>query len=106
VEPFQFLRLLVGLPLVLFLPGWAWSFAAFPLRRAMGAERTEPGQLDLLERGAVSLALSIALVSLGALLWNGALRLPLGTLGSLALVAVLAGSGWAAYRWRSRRAVN
>jgi uncharacterized membrane protein len=101
---FDVLRLLVGVPLVLLVPGWLWSLAAFPRSRPLGADRVERAELDPIERTAVSLALSVAVVSLGALLWNGAFGLPLGTWGSLALVATLAGIGLAAWRWRVRRA--
>lgn len=98
------LQLLVGVPAVLLLPGWAWSLAVFPRSRPLGAERSD-GRLDLVERLAVSLALSIALVSLAALLWNGALGLPLGFGGSAALVALLTAAGVLLGGWRRRRSV-
>lgn len=102
----ELLRLLVGVPLVLLVPGWAWSLAAFPAQDWLGRRPAVAGRWspDLVERLAVAIALSIAAASLGALAWNGLLRLPLGTWGSLALVAVLAGGGLAAWRLRLRKA--
>lgn len=104
----ELLRLLIGIPLVLLVPGWAWGLAAFPTRDLWGrlvAAGPEGGRaIDTAERLALAVALSIAAVSLGALAWNGLLRLPLGTWGGLALVAVLTGGGLAAWRLRLRRA--
>ena len=107
MSPLDLLRLLVGVPLVLLVPGWAWSLAAFPTldlwgRAAAGAAKA----IDAAERLALAVALSVAAVSLGALAWSGLLRLPLGAWGGLALVAVLTGSGLGAWRWRLRRAAG
>jgi uncharacterized membrane protein len=94
------LRLMIGLPLVLLLPGWVWSLAFFPRSRPWSSEAGEG--LDVVERGAIALALSIAMVSLGALAWNGALGLPLGTWGSLALVFCITAAGAGLVWWRRR----
>lgn len=100
----EIVRLLVGVPLVLLVPGWAWSLAAFPARDWLGRRPLGAGWApDGAERLAVAVALSIATASLGALAWNGLLRLPLGTWGSLALVAALTGTGVAAWRVRVGR---
>ncbi|MEA3135908.1 MAG: hypothetical protein QOC71_189, partial [Thermoplasmata archaeon] len=71
------LRLLVGLPAVLLLPGWAWSLAFWPAwgprarpARALEAAGPDVARQGLLERAVVSLALSIALVPLAALAWS------------------------------------
>ena len=104
MNPLDVLQLVVGLPLVLVAPGLAWSFAAFPRHRPLGSPRTDAASLDALERGAFALAASLALVSLGALAWTGALGLPLGFWGSLGLVLVLTGAGAGLWVWRRRRA--
>lgn len=100
----EILRLAVGLPLVLLLPGWMWSLAAFPGSRPLRAERTEAGELDVVERAFIAFALSIAAVMMAALAWSAGLGLPLGFWGSVAVVAVAAGSGAGAWRWRLSRA--
>lgn len=99
----EILRLLIGLPLVLLVPGWLWSLAAFPRTRRLAEDRTEPGALDWIERIALALALSIALASLGAIAWSGLLGWPLGTWGALALVLLISASGAAVWRWRLAR---
>jgi uncharacterized membrane protein len=103
LSAWEILRLLIGLPLVLLVPGWLWSLAAFPRSRPLGEDRVEPGALDWIERTALALALSIALASLGAFAWSGFLGWPLGTWGSLALVLLLSASGTGAWRWRVTR---
>lgn len=103
MSPLDLLQLVVGVPAVLVLPGYVWSLAAFPAHRRMGAEPAGRA-LDAVERATLSLLLSLALVSLGALLWNGLLGLPLGFLGSSALVGVLSGAGLAVWRVRLARA--
>jgi len=96
-------RLLLGLPAVLVLPGWMWSLAAFPRTRPLSAARTQPLELDLLERLAASFALSVASVSLGALGWSAGLGLPLAGWGSVALVVFVSGAGAVAWWLRVRR---
>lgn len=97
------IQLVFGIPAVLLMPGWMWSLALFPRTRPLGAEGPRDGALDLVERLAVALASSIALVSLAALLWNGVAGLPLGTGGSVALVTTLAITGGGVWQWRVRR---
>lgn len=93
----ELLRLALGLPAVLLLPGAAWTLALIP---PDGAGWRSWATLDRL---VASFALSVALVPLGALAWSRGLGLPLGTWGSLAVVALLTGSGLAAARWRKAR---
>ena len=103
------LRLLVGIPLVLLVPGWVWSLAFFPWqgRSHAGTDpgndgRQAPSGIALLERVVVALALSIALVPLAALAWSAGLGLPLGTGGSLAVIGLVTGAG-ALTGWLRRR---
>jgi uncharacterized membrane protein len=94
--------MVVGGALVLLGPGWAWSLAVFPHGRSLRAPRTRPGELDAVERAAVALVLSLVLVPLGALLWNGVLRIPLSTPWAVAyLLALTAGGLGVARRWPS-----
>lgn len=86
----EVLRLLVGVPAVLLLPGWAWSYA---LLRPM----------DVLDRLAVAFGLSLALVPVAAIAWSRWLGLPLSTWGGVAIVAVLTACG-AGLAWSRRRA--
>ncbi|MHB1261137.1 MAG: DUF1616 domain-containing protein [Thermoplasmatota archaeon] len=99
----EIVRLAVGLPAVLLLPGWLWSLAAFPRSRALGSTRTGPGELDVVERAVVAFGLSVAAISLAALAWSAGLGLPLGDVGSVALLAVVCGAGAGAWRWRLAR---
>ena len=93
-------RLAVGIPAVLLLPGWLWSLAAFPRSRALGSTRTGPGELDVVERAVVAFGLSVAAISLAALAWSAGLGLPLGEVGATALLATVCGAGVGAWRWR------
>jgi uncharacterized membrane protein len=61
------------------------------------------GDLDAIERCVVAFALSVALVPLAAIAWSRGLGLPLGTWGSLAVVAIVLGTGIGAWRWRLAR---
>lgn len=89
----------VGTVLVLLGPGWAWSYAIFPHSRPLQAARTRARELDAVERAAVALALSLALVPLGAILWSNLLRLPLSTPGAIAYLVLLSAAGLALARF-------
>lgn len=89
----------VGTALVLLGPGWAWSLALFPRSRPLRAPRTRPSELDVVERAALALVLSLVLVPLGAIAWNGLLGLPLSTPWAVAYVLALAGGGLAVARF-------
>jgi len=58
--PFNVLRMVLGLPFVLFFPGYTLLVALFPRKN----------QLDSIERVALSFGLSIAVVSLSGLILN------------------------------------
>jgi uncharacterized membrane protein len=87
-----------GTLLVLLGPGWAWSLALFPRSRPLRAPRTRSSELDVVERAAVALVLSLALVPFGALVWNGMLRLPLSTPWAVAYLLALSGAGLLVWR--------
>lgn len=89
----------VGTALVLLGPGWAWSLAVFPRSRGLREPRTAPRELDPVERAAVALVLSLALVPFGAIVWNGVLRIPLSTPWAVLYLVVLTGGGLAVRRW-------
>jgi len=57
------LRVILGLPFILFIPGYIFVFALFPIRK------TDHG-IDLIERIALSLGLSVAIVPLFGLAFN------------------------------------
>jgi len=91
--------MVVGTALVLLVPGWTWSLAIFPGHRPLRAVRTGRHHLDVIERVALALVLSLVLVPFTAIVWNGLLRLPLGTFGSAAMLLVLTGGGLAWAKW-------
>ncbi|MFD1647784.1 DUF1616 domain-containing protein [Haloarchaeobius litoreus] len=59
------LRTVIGVPVVTFAPGYALVTALLPVR---ASDATDPGSLDRIERLAVAVGASVALVVLGALL--------------------------------------
>ena len=88
----EVLRLLVGVPIVLVLPGWAWSYALLRQDRAT----------DGLARSVVAVGLSLAIVPFGAIVWSRVLGWPLDVLGACLLVALLTLCG-AGLAWWQRR---
>lgn len=90
-SPSNIPRIVLGLPFVLFFPGYSLVSALFPAKSLLGA----------VERAAYSLALSIALVALTGLLLNYVWSITLyPMLGSLTLM-ILALSAAAWYRRRN-----
>jgi uncharacterized membrane protein len=73
------IRLVVGLPLVLFIPGYALSYAFFPKKK----------DLDLLERIALSFGLSIATIPLVIFFMNKFLKIPITVYSSFAVVTLI-----------------
>ncbi|OYT58791.1 hypothetical protein B6U81_07210 [Thermoplasmatales archaeon ex4484_30] len=85
------LRIVLGLPFILFIPGYVLVFALFPGR-----------DIDLIERIALSFGLSIAVVPLVGLALNytpWGIRLEPILTSLIALVFILSIIGW--YRWQS-----
>ena len=87
------LRIIIGLPIILFIPGWVLVYALFPTKK------TEKG-IDNVERIALSFGLSIAIVPLIGLILNytpwGINTIPI--ILSLALFIFLFGL-YGIYRW-------
>lgn len=77
------LSAVVGVPLVTFAPGYTLVAALLPTR---AAEPTDPGSLDRVERLAVAVGTSVALVVIGALLFA---PLAPGGLGSVPFLGLL-----------------
>jgi uncharacterized membrane protein len=73
------IRLVVGLPLVLFIPGYALSYAFFPKKK----------DLDLLERIALSFGLSIATIPLIIFFMNKFLKIPITVYSSFGVVTLI-----------------
>ncbi len=69
-------RALLGLTLVFFLPGFAWTLVFF-------------NKINLLERIVLSLGLSIAVVTLSILAFNLLLGISINGLNSLLIIAVV-----------------
>ena len=77
MEITETLRVLIALPLVLFLPGYAWSRVFFGR-----------GEVDALERVALSFGLSIAIVPLAVFFLNKA-GMPITAVNSLLTIFAL-----------------
>ena len=72
-DPGSSIRLLVALPLILFLPGYAFVSVLFPAaaqaaRQTGNSERDRPSGIDTVERLSLSLPLSLALISMIAII--------------------------------------
>lgn len=87
---FESFRVIFGSAYVLFLPGWVWSFVFFD-----GKSR----KVDLIERIALSFALSIAIVPL-AVFYLNLVGLPITGLSSFFVVLVLILVGLGLVWWR------
>jgi len=89
----QTLRVLFGLPFILFIPGYVLIFVLFPMRK------TEKG-IDSIERIALSFGLSIAVVPLIGLILNftpWGIRLEPILLSLFGFIMIIGLLGW--YRW-------
>jgi uncharacterized membrane protein len=88
--PLVYLRYLLGVVFVLWLPGYTFIKALFPTQVPV---KTSSESLDAIERVALSLGMSLALVPIVGLLLNytpWGIRLTPITLGLLALTVVFA----------------
>lgn len=77
MEILEITRALIALPLVLFVPGYAWSRVLF-----------REGEVDGIERVVLSIGLSIALVPLAIFFLNRA-GMPITALSSFATIVAL-----------------
>jgi len=73
------IQALIGLPLVLFIPGYALSYAFFPKKK----------DLDLMERIALSFGLSFALIPLAVFFLNKFLKIPITVYSSFSIVVAI-----------------
>jgi uncharacterized membrane protein len=73
------IQAIIGLPLVLFIPGYALSYAFFPKKK----------DIDLVERIALSLGLSIATIPLSVFFLNKLLKVPITVFSSLAVTLAI-----------------
>ncbi|WP_256300993.1 DUF1616 domain-containing protein [Haloarchaeobius salinus] len=93
-------RTIVGVPVVTFAPGYALVAALLPVR---AADATDPGSLDRVERLAVAVGASVALVVLGTLVLSSLFPAGLATVPFLELLVAwtLVGAGLGYIRRRS-----
>ncbi|MFH1788730.1 MAG: DUF1616 domain-containing protein [Candidatus Altiarchaeota archaeon] len=77
--PLEIVRAAVGFVLVLFVPGYAATWALFP----------DDKEIDLIERIALSIGLSIALVVLLIYVLNVAAGVKINMVNSLAVIVVI-----------------
>ena len=80
MELIELLRIPIGSVFVLFLPGYAWSFVFF-----------KKGEIDLIERIALSFGLSIALVPLVVFWLNWLLKIRINIVNVTAVILGLIG---------------
>ena len=78
-ELLQITRIILGSTFVLFIPGFAWTFALF-----------KKNEIDIIERIALSFGLSIALVPLVIFYLNYFLHIKITALNSFAVILILA----------------
>lgn len=89
------LRAIVGFVVVLFLPGFAWSFVFF-------------SRVSAIERIVLSLGLSIAIVTLGGLVLHVLFGLKVTGVNSLITIAVIIALGAVTYliKWYITRRIK
>ena len=73
------IQAIIGLPLVLFIPGYALSYAFFPKKKG----------LDLMERIALSFGLSFALIPLAVFFMNKFLKIPITVYSSFSIIVAI-----------------
>jgi len=73
------IQAIIGLPLVLFIPGYVMSYAFFPKKK----------DLDLMERVALSFGLSFALIPLVVFFLNKFLKIPITVYSSFSIIAAI-----------------
>jgi len=85
------LQAIIGLPLVLFIPGYALSYAFFPKKK----------DLDSMERIALSFGLSFALIPLAVFFLNKFLKIPITVYSSFSIVLAITLIG--VILWKKRK---
>ena len=85
------IQAIIGLPLVLFIPGYAISYAFFPKKK----------DLDLMERIALSFGLSFALIPLAVFFLNKFLKIPITVYSSFSIIVALTLIG--VILWKKRK---
>lgn len=90
MDALSILRAIVGLVLVAWLPGWAWTRALVP-------------DLDALQRALFSVGLSVALITLALYLGNVVLGIRVEVATAVAWSVGLTLAGLAAGAWRRSR---
>jgi len=85
------IQAIIGLPLVLFIPGFALSYAFFPKKK----------DLDLMERIALSFGLSFALIPLAVFFLNKFLKIPITIYSSFSIILALTLIGFIV--WKKRK---
>jgi uncharacterized membrane protein len=88
---FEIIQVIIGLPLVLFIPGFALSYALFPKKK----------DIDTLERIALSFGLSIALIPLVVFFMNKFIKIPITVYSSLAVTIAITLIG--VILWKKRK---
>jgi len=73
------IQTIIGLPLVLFIPGYALSYAFFPKKN----------DIDVIERIVLSFGLSIAIIPLTIFFMNRFLKIPITVYSSLAVTIAI-----------------
>ena len=73
------IQAIIGLPLVLFIPGYALSYAFFPKKK----------DIDLVERVALSFGLSIATIPLSVFFLNKFLKVPITVYSSFVITVAI-----------------
>jgi uncharacterized membrane protein len=80
MEIFELLMIPIGSVSILFLPGYAWSFVFF-----------KKGEIDVIERIALSFGLSIALVTLAVFWLNWLLKIRINIVNVTVVILGLTG---------------
>lgn len=76
---FPLIQVIIGLPLVLFIPGYALSYAFFPKKE----------NIEVIERIALSIGLSITTVSLSVFFLNKFFKIPITVYSDLVIIFLL-----------------
>ena len=84
--------LAISATIVFIIPGYIWSFLFYPNSKSSIALNEEKDTLDIVGRIALSIGLSLALVSLTVFIVNAVIRFPINiysALGNVALISII-----------------